>query len=305
MYTIRETLNKEDILDDDEIPENEKKSITQLDIIEGLVENNHFDSYYHIVHLRIEDNFLQCLNEIMENLTFLRSLNLSGNNLRYLPENFGNLKNLQILNLSHCRLDSLPENFGNLKNLFKLDLGGNVLAFLPDSIGNLKSLQTLYVYNNNLRSLPESIGNLKNLKDLRLSNNHLTFLPESIENLESLEQFFINNNPLKTIPNCFSNMEFVKYDIDHLTAKGIKLSQYSRDKKEFTAYYNKSPIQIALQYISEPTSLTNDEKERLVHEAGKIEINFLEMSLPPNDPILTKIIDKKSFDLSNGLKIFY
>ena len=88
----------------------------------------------------------------------------------------------------------------------------------------------------------------------------------------------------------------------NLTPKGNQLLiTYSYD--ELREYYRKSPKQLAQEYISDPNSLTKDEIERLIHEAGKKEEELIESKLSIGDPILRKIIERDSHRLSNGSKI--
>ena len=79
---------------------------------------------------------------------------------------------------------------------------------------------------------------------------------------------------------------------------------YSKFYDELLEYYRKTTIELATQYISEPKSLTGDELERIIHEAGKKEIKIFENHLPPDDLILCKLIKRSSIELSSGLKLF-
>jgi len=155
-----------------------------------------------------------------------------------------------------------------------------------------------------LKSLPESIGNLTSIKNFYLQRNLLTSIPRSFGNLTSLEELNLRSNPIKTLSNFPLTILKFTYNLDYLTIKGKKLHQESK-YDEILEYYFKTPEQLALDYVSNPHSLTVDDQTRLIHEVEKREIKILENSLPVDDPILRKIIERESHKLSNGSKIFF
>jgi len=57
----------------------------------------------------------------------------------------------------------------------------------------------------------------------------------------------------------------------------------------FYKYYEKSPKVLCLQYIENPKSLTQDEKERLIWEAGGFKRDILELKINFDDPVLMAI----------------
>lgn len=178
-------------------------------------------------------------------------------------------------------LISLPESIGNLVNLQELDLGWNQLIYLPESFGNLVNVRKLHLWGNKLTSLPESFGNLVNLQELDLSDNPLVCLSNI-----SLEVLRIAHIPS-----------------DNLLSKGESLF-LSNNYSELFQYYQKSPINLAQQYITDPKSLTSDEKERLSYEAGYLEKKILEIKVHPDDPILNQITERLVVEISNGFKYY-
>ncbi|OMO63710.1 Disease resistance protein [Corchorus olitorius] len=136
-----------------------------------------------------------CLSRLFQNLTCLRTLNLSSSlikelptaikcliHLRYLdlsknrdlielPDEVCDLCNLQTLDLTNCmRLSQLPHGIGKLINLRHLENRGTLLLkFFPKGIASLTSLRTLrkFTVNSSIRdcevSTVEDLGNLQHL----------------------------------------------------------------------------------------------------------------------------------------------
>ncbi|XP_050274049.1 putative disease resistance protein RGA1 isoform X9 [Quercus robur] len=110
----------------------------------------------------------------IEELTYLKYLDLSRNKIRVLPISITRLLNLQTLNLSYCgKLKELPGNVQNLFNLRNLELEGcDSLTYMPPGLGQLTSLQVLplFIVNEGLTcgGLPE-LNKLNNLRgELRI-----------------------------------------------------------------------------------------------------------------------------------------
>ncbi len=78
-----------------------------------------------------------------------------------------------------------------------------------------------------------------------------------------------------------------------------------KDEKILQLYeYFKIPvIELALQYISDPTSLPLDQIDRLIRESDHDIRKILENSLPPNNPVILQISQRISFKTQNGYKI--
>ncbi len=69
-------------------------------------------------------------------------------------------------------------------------------------------------------------------------------------------------------------------------------------------YYSKTTLQLAQEYISDPTSLSPELIERLIHEIDPELRKMLENNLPPDNPVIKQISAKFAFKTQNGLKIF-
>lgn len=240
------------------------------------------------------------------------TFDLEHKNLTSLPESIGNLKSLKILNLKGNKLTSLPEIFSNMPNLKKLNLGCNQLTSLPESMRNLTCLEFLDLSKNQLTLLPEFIKKLIEKPDKK-KFKELSLLESQYSGLK------IAKNPLRSLSNIPRHV-FQKILIElnntddiplvktgkRLFHKGFEVTYYSdgvsfgfskKELEELYEFYKKSTIQIAQQYVTDPNSLTPDEKERFIWEAGHNERALLENSpkIPLNDPIIQKITQRISF----------
>lgn len=119
-------------------------------------------------------------------------------NLDSLPNSLQNLSYLRELDLNTNNLEFLPENITGLHNLIELRAANNSISYLPEELGELENLQVLELNGNLLDSIPESIINLKDLKILRLHNNSLDWLPD-LSGFYDLEYLFLAWNELTEI----------------------------------------------------------------------------------------------------------
>ncbi len=149
------------------------------------------------------------LPEVLEKLSWLKSLNLANNKLTANPTSLGRLHTLpqlQSLDLSDNQLTVLPEWIGDLKQLRALDISNNRLKALPESLSNLMQLQSLSLSFNQLKELPESIARLKNLRHLWLHNNPVESLPEVLGELTKLEILDIYAVKFLVVPDCLEQL---------------------------------------------------------------------------------------------------
>ena len=68
-------------------------------------------------------------------------------------------------------------------------------------------------------------------------------------------------------------------------------------------YYHRSPIDLAESYAKEPASLTEEEKDRLIHEGSGSERDMLMLQLPPSDPVIEAITTRLTVAVDNGYSI--
>ncbi|KAJ6386608.1 hypothetical protein OIU78_016518, partial [Salix suchowensis] len=104
-------------------------------------------------------------DDVMKQLTCIRSLNVSGSSIKEIPKEVGKLIHLRHLNLNDCpKLVSLPETMCDLCNLQSLDVTGCLF----------------------LKELPLAIVKLTKLRHLCIDSSGVAFMPKGIERLTCL-----------------------------------------------------------------------------------------------------------------------
>ncbi|KAF9263742.1 PP2C-domain-containing protein [Marasmius fiardii PR-910] len=104
----------------------------------------------------------------------LTSLDISHARLARLDDDvIEQLSSLKTLKLDYNQFHTLPEALGSLTRLETLSVADNHLSQLPESMGQLERLTLLDVHNNNLRELPEGLWNCGKLKKINATSNLL------------------------------------------------------------------------------------------------------------------------------------
>lgn len=143
--------------------------------------------------LTLRPGQLKKIPKNVDNLSHLRSLDISGNKLKNLPNLIEHFKNLKILILDNTNLMELREEIGYLIKLECLSLNNNSLAQLPISLGELQHLNRIFLRNNNFCDFPVVLCSLKKLDVLDLSENKLTGIPDDIKFLNVIELILCKN----------------------------------------------------------------------------------------------------------------
>ncbi|CVI70446.1 Internalin-A precursor [Clostridiales bacterium CHKCI001] len=148
-------------------------------------------------------------NEI-EDLVYLKTLDLSNTNIEELPESIGELTDLERLDLSNTNIEELPESIGELTNLERLYLGYTNIEELPKWMGELRNLESLDLRYTNIEELPESIGKLTNLKSLDLSGTNIEELPKWMGELRNLESLDLRDINMEKLPEWIGKLTNLK-----------------------------------------------------------------------------------------------
>jgi len=174
--------------------------------------------------LNLANNSLKCLpRNLGKGSSKIKVLKLKYNNLKKLSKSIEDLKYLKRLNVSENELINITDSIKELRYLELLDLSGNDLPELPDGLTKLKRLRILKLNSNKLNTLPESFGNLKNLKQLYIDYNHLTSLPESFGQLKNLKYLSLEKNPLQYVPDSFASLPKLSFlVVDNEIIKNLK-----------------------------------------------------------------------------------
>ena len=146
---------------------------------------------------------IRSLPESIDQLTQLRSLNLSSSKVTQLSNGLHTLQELRSLKLASLppdiQWDDCFSVVATMKSLENLSLHSNSLTKVPDWISSLSQLQTLNLSANNITELPLGLQELRNLKRLLLSDNALRELPE-FNQWKQLEHLSVSYNELQHIP---------------------------------------------------------------------------------------------------------
>ncbi|KAL5731240.1 hypothetical protein ACHQM5_003988 [Ranunculus cassubicifolius] len=169
------------------------------------------DLFDQLTCLRTLDLSYTSLEELpneVERLLHLRYLDLSNTPLLGLPETLSRLYNLQTLKLNYCRsICKLPDGIGNLSNLRHLEIiETDALSYLPLGIGRLSSLRTLSKFIVGGTTKECKIGDLKLLNNLQ-GVLEIKGLEQVVDMNEVAEAELKNKRNLLALTFQFGNVE--------------------------------------------------------------------------------------------------
>ena len=252
------------------------------EIIRKLQQNEIEDLVY-LKTLDLSDTNIKKLPESIGKLTNLKILDLSRANIEELPESIGKLTNLKILDLIRANIEELPESIGKLTNLKSLDLSGTNIEELPESIGKLTNLESLYLSGTNIEELPESIGKLTNLEYLVLNSTNIEELPEWIGELTNLKSLDLSGTNIEELPESIGKLTNLKsLDLSKTKLKKLPYSLFQLDleykfEEDFFEnginLYQTQLMQMPISLFMQDRSLIKayyEEKRKLINESKVI-----------------------------------
>ncbi|XP_078264975.1 toll-like receptor 8 [Rhinoraja longicauda] len=184
--------------------DNAFKELKQLEVLD-LSYNKHYFIVEGVTHKM----------GFIENLKYLKVLNLSQNAIFTLTESGLNSDSLNILDFKGNRLDILWNKedrryislFENLTNLTHLDLSDNLLKSIPPDVYEHlpRNLTYLCLSYNKLEMFDwKNLQFLKNLLTLDLGSNKLTTAPDRLyDNTKSLQTLLLGRNKISEFPLSF------------------------------------------------------------------------------------------------------
>uniref|UniRef100_UPI00398EC31C toll-like receptor 8 n=1 Tax=Pristiophorus japonicus TaxID=55135 RepID=UPI00398EC31C len=216
--------------------DNAFKELKQLEVLD-LSFNKHYFIVEGVTHKM----------GFIENLKYLKVLNLSHNAIFTLTESGLNSDSLDILEFQGNRLDILWNEedcryinlFKNLTNLTYLDLSFNQLKRIPFAVyENLPhNLSYLSLSHNSLDILDwAKLQSLKNLLTLDLSNNKLTTAPDRLyNNTKSLQKLLLRKNRISELPISFlTTANRIKYlDLSYNKIKVLNQTVFPASEQLF------------------------------------------------------------------------
>ncbi|XP_037798026.1 toll-like receptor Tollo [Penaeus monodon] len=153
----------------------------------------------------LSHNHLQAIPKALENLSFIKTLDMSYNNIVSIqPFLFGGLGNLELLNVSHNKLDFISQgSFKGLVSVKDLDLRDNAIHTVNEgSFDGVPNVLNLVLARNQLSNIDHIFAGLEHLESLDLSENNIrmfdyAFIPQQLINLN------LKNNKIGQLGNFF------------------------------------------------------------------------------------------------------
>ncbi len=238
--------------------------------------------------------------------------------LKTLPDSLGYLPRLESLDLSCNGLIALPPELTNLPRLVKLDVSENRLERIPHEFKFWDRLHYFKFHDNPLRSL-SGIPRANRYTILHrfgpLPKTYSTIYPKEYEPCFNYVRF---TNPMhnpdspkkdqlrvpqriidSVTPPYFDNNDVVLEALlnrEEAHDQGLEYWDPYLEKKwdqlgfvMLLNYYDKTPRELTMQYIQDPSNLTTEEVDRLKYEGNFQERELIELQMPPDDPILKAI----------------
>lgn len=166
--------------------------------------------------LDLGNNDIADLNQSLEPLTNLLTLNLTANQLSPKNNIFQHLNKIKELHVGHNYLTNSHITFiSQLTTLVVLDVSYNSITSLPsDILNNLTKLEVFNINHNRLQSIHKhAFKNLERLKFLDSSSNELIKIEEEVLScLVTLEYLDLSSNFISNLPQkLFINQKKLKY----------------------------------------------------------------------------------------------
>jgi len=230
------------------------------------------------------------------------------------------INNLNILDKSTQHAFFFNTSFSSLHGINRITLQSILIEFFS-RFGNLYALAKLTSKGMNL--LNDCVN-----PEVNNANNPLEFVRENLHRVypeEFCQRVVLNEDMKRKGVNYFvyilneNGIEYPGYHIwnDDKDPKGVgmELWVYALNLEEklfipekidkLLKFYEQNPAELALEYRSNPKSLTKDQIERLIHEADLNTAKILEddkySNLPPNDPVIDQISQKFTIRTKNGI----
>ena len=294
----------------------------------------------HMQHLNLKSNNLQSLEGLPSQLSCLSSLSIGDNpllSLKGLPDSLPALiffRANDLLQLS--TLEGFPLSAPRLKQLFFHNTPLVSFKGLPDSLPSLKSislggsldptrpkvllpdsLRTLsYVSKPLLREMvrfTKDSGDQLTVTGKRLltrakhafTHDGEQAAAEDRRVLHHLNIYFSDPRNLarsKDVPDPGAEALQILHARDP-TEKQQSLAAIDNAVEALWNYYATTPEELAVQYCENPTSLSEEDYQRLIHEADHADWKLLASNLPNSDPIFADIKKSLPFRLNDDFSL--
>ncbi|KAK8393681.1 hypothetical protein O3P69_006777 [Scylla paramamosain] len=182
--------------------------LSLLHLINNSLIELHPHTFRHSSNLKevfLADNHLQVIPTALENLSFIKVLDVSRNEIAsFQPFMFGGLSNLETLNVSYNKMNGISEGaLAGLVSLEVLDLRDNQLRTVSEgSFKGIPHVKTLTLMRNELSDINGVFAGLEHLRMLDLSHNNIkmfdyAFIPRQLQTLD------LSHNRIEQLGNFF------------------------------------------------------------------------------------------------------
>ncbi|XP_042402977.1 putative disease resistance RPP13-like protein 1 isoform X2 [Zingiber officinale] len=204
------------------------------------------------------------LDDLFQELKYIRTLVLDNYGIEELPYSLGNLKLLRYLSIKDDVVESIPESICSLYNLQTLDLTDTQISELPRQIGNLINLRHLLLpcdyFGFKAIFFPSGIGNMINLQTLRRFNASCEKDHCDMGELNSLMKLsgHISISELAFV-NIFSNSKPPLKTKKYIDSLELCWRKYALYNNAFFDYYRKDEkkAEWQLEYLEPHVNLEN------------------------------------------------
>ncbi|XP_042230061.1 toll-like receptor Tollo [Homarus americanus] len=195
-----------------------------------LTNNSLIEIHPHALHhssnlkeVFLGNNHLQAIPTALENLSFLKALDVSRNDIVSIqPFLFGGLGNLETLNVSYNKMNGISQgSFAGLVSLETLDMRDNQLRAVSEgSFDGVPSVRHLTLARNELTDINGVFAGLEHLESLDLSYNNIrmfdyAFIPRQLIKLD------LKNNKIEQLGNFFKVQSVLTLEILDASYNGI------------------------------------------------------------------------------------
>lgn len=168
------------------------------------------DSFCMLALLGNEKRY-DAIPEEVQQMHYLRVLDVHGNNISAIPSY---LSELEELDVSFNSLKKFPSGLENLTKLKALDASYNRITELDPAIYEMKDLEELNMFQADLTELPIELTKLTKLRKLGWTGCHLETLPKEIANMKNLEELYISDqghDGFVSLPSNFGDLKRLKH----------------------------------------------------------------------------------------------
>ena len=164
--------------------------------------DRHLFAISFLKELRLGQNFITEIPEMITQLVYLEVLDLCHNKITVVPPFINKILALRVLNLENNQIASLPQEIAGLVHLEQLNMGHNLITSVEElDFSQMHAMIDMRFNHNQLKEFNRGLGQMTQLRDLNLEDNMLKELPREIGWLsKTLRSLLVARNKLVRLP---------------------------------------------------------------------------------------------------------